>query len=268
MTISLPPAPAAFRWTDEPWGAALRCAPLGAVARHLFTTRQLALRGGSEAEAEWRAALASVGATPDGLMRVRQVHGNTVRVVARGEPADASLRPDGDAVISNVPGLALAVLVADCVPVLLADARSGAAAAVHAGWRGTAAGVAGQAIALMAERFGTRAADLTAAIGPSIGTCCYEVGPELYDAFIAAGHARADVDRWFSTVRLPDGRASLRLDVARANRDQLRAAAVPDTAIHDCRLCTRTHAQVFDSYRAEGNAAGRMAAIVVVPEGE
>jgi YfiH family protein len=264
--MTLPTPATAFHWTDEAWGTALRCAPLGDEARHLFTTRQLALRGGPETHpAEWGRALASVGASLDLLMRVRQVHGNLVRVVARGEPADATHRPDGDAVVSDVSGLALAVMVADCVPVLLADRRSGAAAAIHAGWRGTAAGVVGRAIALMVARFGTRPEDLTAAVGPSIGACCYEVGPELVDAFLAAGHDRASVDAWFGVMRLPDGRGSLRLDLWRATVDQLRGAGLSPSGIHACGLCTQTHADVFDSYREYGTNAGRMAAIVVVP---
>jgi YfiH family protein len=264
--MTLPTPAPEFHWTDEPWGAALRCGPLGGEARHLFTTRQLGLRGGPETHpAEWGRALAGVGASLDLLMRVRQVHGNVVRTIARGDAANAALRPDGDAVVSNVPGLALAVMTADCVPVLLADGRSGAAAAIHAGWRGTAAGVIGRAIAVMAKRFATRPQDLTAAVGPSIGACCYEVGPELVDAFLAAGHDRASVDAWFTVMRLPEGRDSLRLDLWRASVDQLRAAGLPPSGIHTCGLCTQTHADVFDSYREYGTNAGRIAAIVVVP---
>ena len=108
----------------------------------------------------WSAALASVGAIADRLMRVKQVHGN---VRARPE-AGASRRtttprprPDGDAIVSNVPGLVLAVMVADCVPILLADRETGAAAAIHAGWRGTCARVAPTAVEAMRREFGTRA---------------------------------------------------------------------------------------------------------------
>jgi copper oxidase (laccase) domain-containing protein len=107
---------------------------------------------------------------------------------------------------------------------------------------------------------------LVAAIGPSIGPCCYDVGEELVDAFLAAGHARRDIDRWFT--RVPSAaRAghSLRLDVAMSNVDQLAAAGVSREQIYACGLCTRTHRDVFDSYRADGANAGRMAAVIGVP---
>jgi copper oxidase (laccase) domain-containing protein len=132
-------------------------------------------------------------------MRVKQVHGNAVRVLRRGEVPEnaAGMRPDGDAVASNHPGLVLAVMVADCVPILLVDRRHGAAAAVHAGWRGTCARVAPAAIDVMRREFGTQPGDLIAALGPSVGPDDYEVGDNLIARFADAGHPAADIDRWF-----------------------------------------------------------------------
>lgn len=257
----------AFHWTSETWGTALRCAPLGALAQHAFTTRQLELRGGPEAQPrEWAAAAASVGVPLDRVMRVRQVHGRVVRVIRDGETSVDTYaeRPDGDAIVSDVPGLALTVLVADCVPVLLVDRRRGVAAAVHAGWRGTAASVVGASVRVMQE-LGAAPGDLVAAIGPSIRPCCYEVGDELLDAFRREGHGATEIGRWFSRVATDEGRMSLRLDVAQANRDQLRAAGVAEANIFDCGLCTKTYRETFDSFRADGERAGRMAAIIVVP---
>lgn len=201
-------------------------------------------------------------------MRVRQVHGRGVRVLRQDAISAAAHRerPDGDALISDASGLVLTVLVADCVPVLLLDRRIGAAAAVHAGWRGTCAGIVPAAIDAMRREFGTRPDDLTGAIGPSIGPCCYEVGEELIDAFRAAGHAEEDVTAWFRRVPRTDADGtSLRLDVARSNRDQLRRAGVPESAVFDSGLCTKTYRETFDSYRADGDAAGRMAAMITVP---
>lgn len=266
-----PTADPAFQWNAETWGAALRCAPLRAHAQHVFTTRQLQLRGGPESQRqEWAAAAASAGTTVDRVVRVKQVHGRSVRVIRRGAtPIDAYRdQPEGDAIVSDVPGLALTVLVADCVPVLLVDRTRGAAAAIHAGWRGTCAGVVRAAVDTMARELGSRPEQLMAAIGPSIRSCCYEVGEELIDAFRVEGHAESDIARWFA--RVPDtanGGGSLRLDVARANRDQLIAAGVEASAIFDCGLCTKTHCDTFDSYRADGEKAGRMAAMIVVPQG-
>lgn len=282
--MSLPLTPAGFAWTPATWGAALTCVPLGGAARHLFTTRQLLLRGGPETQPEaWNALVAAVDAPPDRLMRVRQVHGRVVRVLGRREvrqtanptlePADATRdlyldRPDADAIVSNIPGLVLCVLVADCVPVLLVDPRSGAAAAIHAGWRGTCAGIVEAAVTAMTRELGAAPQRIIAAIGPSIRPCCYEVGEELVSAFEAAGHTASDIARWFSRVPADEGTGtSLRLDVAGSNRDQLVAAGLRVENIFDCGFCTKTHRETFDSYRADGEQAGRMAAIVVVPPG-
>lgn len=256
--MSLPRPSAAFHWTSEPWGAALRCRALDAVAQHAFTSKQLAL---PDVES-WRAALASVGATPDRLMRVKQVHGNTVRVLRRGELPDAAagLRPDGDAIASNHPGLVLAVMVADCVPILIVDSKGGAAAAVHAGWRGTCARVSAAAAGVLSREFGSNHGDLIAAIGPSVGPDDYEVGGAVIDAFIGAGHAAADVDRWFVRSGVKP-----RLDLWAANRDQLTASGLRADRIFTCGLSTVAYPHVFDSYRVAGERAGRMAGLIVVP---
>ena len=254
----LPAPDPAFHWTSEPWGHALRCRRFGAATQHLFTSKQLAL----PAADAWSAALLSVCATADRLMRVTQVHGNGVRLLKRGELLeDASEQtPDGDAIVSNQPGLALAVTVADCVPILLVDPARGAAAAIHAGWRGTCARVAPTAIEIMQREFGSNPADLIAAVGPSAGPDDYEVGESLVEAFLAAGHRRSEVDRWF--IR---SSAKPHLDLWSANRDQLIASGVDATRVHVCGLSTVSHPEVFDSYRVAGERASRMAAVIVVP---
>jgi len=190
------------------------------------------------------------------------VHGNVVRVLARGQTheADADAKPDGDAVVSNIAGLVLAVLVADCVPILMADRTVGAAGAVHAGWRGTCARVGPTAVETMCRQFGTEPSHLVAAIGPSIGPADYEVGQALIDAFKQAGHDASDLARWFTWHD-----AQLRLDLWAANRDQLLAAGLQADRIFTCGLSTLAHADVFDSFRSAGERAGRMAAVIAVP---
>jgi len=254
----LPAPDPAFHWTSEAWGHALRCRRFGTSTQHLFTSKQLAL----PAADAWSAALASVGATTDRLMRVKQVHGNAVRIVKRGDVPDGAggQRPDGDAIVSNQPGLVLAVMVADCVPILVVDPVRGAAAAIHAGWRGTCARVGPAAIETMQRECGSRPADLVAAIGPSAGPADYEVGESLVAAFLAAGHPRTDIDRWFTRSG-----AKPHLDLWSANLEQLRASGVDAARIHVCGLSTVSHPDVFDSYRVAGERAGRMAAIIVVP---
>jgi YfiH family protein len=256
--MTLPGPGATFHWTSEAWGNALRCERLGGAAQHLFTSRQLAL---PDADA-WRAALLSVGSTPDRLMRVKQVHGNVLRILERGRvPANAHLdRPDGDAIVSNQPGLALAVMVADCVPILLFDPATRSAAAIHAGWRGTCARVAPAAIDAMQRVFGTKPADLIAAIGPSVGPADYQVGESLITAFTDAGHPQTHIDRWFARRG-----GKLFLDLWAANVAQLLDAGIAEDAISLCGLSTVSRPDIFHSYRVEGDRAGRMAAIIVVP---
>jgi YfiH family protein len=268
-----PPQPnAAFHWRREPWGLALLCTELEPAAQHLFTSRQLALPD----DDSWRLVTASLGSTPDRLMRVKQVHGHSVRVLTRGDvPWNArELRPDADALASNQPGLVLAVMVADCVPILIADPVRGAAAAVHAGWRGTCAQVAPAAIAVMQRQFGTNPSDLIAAIGPSVGPDDYEVGESVVEAFAKAGHSQHHLDGWFRrgtatgaptrTVRRGVV-AKPHLDLWRANADQLAAAGLRRDRIFSCGLSTVTHTSVFESYRVDGERAGRMAGLIVVP---
>ena len=258
-TAALPSPAPGFRWTAENWGPMLRCVPLEAIAQHGFTSRQLALRPGESGTDRWARAAASVGCAVPRLARVRQVHGAEVRVV-RGDSLDAPA-PDADAVITATPGLAVTVVAADCVPILLADPATGAVAAVHAGWRGTCARVAAATVAALAREFGVAPARLVAAIGPSIGACCYDVGDDLLRAFDEAGHSSVDRAAWFSR----DAAGRLRLDLWRANADQLVHAGLAPDAVHVSGLCTRTHVGVFESYRAEGERAGRMAAIITAP---
>lgn len=256
--MNLPTPDPAFHWTVEPWGQALRCRPLAAIAQHAFTSKQLKLPD----PAGWASAARSVGGEPGQVRRVKQVHGNVVRVLKRGHTRDSDAidRPDGDAVISNVPGLVLAVLVADCVPIVLADGTGGAAGAIHAGWRGTCARIGPTAVEAMRREFGTDPANLVAAIGPSIGPGDYEVGEALVDAFQQAGHQAGDLARWFAHHE-----ARLHLDLWSANRDQLIAAGVRPDRTFTCGLSTLSHAGVFDSYRSAGEQAGRMAAVIAVP---
>lgn len=261
----LPPPDPAFHWTAEAWGHALRCRPLSAVTQHAFTTKQLQLPpGGPRANPDgWTQAVASVGAGLEQLIRVRQVHGASVRVLKDGETgaADVATLPDADAIVSNAKGYVLSVQVADCVPILMANAQAGVAAAVHAGWRGTCARVARAAVDALTREWGVDPADLTVVIGPSIGACCYEVGPPVLEAFRAAGADDDELRRWFTHA---DGGA-LRLDLWAANRDQLLNAGVKEERLFICGLCTQTHRDVFESYRADGAGAGRMAALIAVP---
>jgi polyphenol oxidase len=238
----------AFQWTQEPWGRALRCSRL--PVPHLFTSRDVVLR---DDEREWGAVAASLGVGADRLRLLKQVHGVNVAVARRGESWPAA-RPQADVVITNDPGVAIGVRTADCAAILLYDRAKNVAGAAHAGWRGTAAHAAGAAVRAMQEEYGTRPCDIVAAIGPSLGQCCGEVGREVLEAFRAGGADAASIARWFTAGT---GDRSL-LDLERANAEQLQRAGVGTDSIFTAGLCTKTHPSRFHSYRAHGATAGRM----------
>jgi YfiH family protein len=151
---------------------------------------------------------------------------------------------EGDALLTRTPGLAVSVRTADCFPILLVDLESRAVAAVHAGWRGTAAGIVTSTLARMREDFGTEPENVLAAIGPGIGSCCYEVG--------------ADVARQFGMAQAG------KLDLAVENWNQLTAAGVRPNSIEVVGGCTFCHPAQFCSWRRDRDRAGRMISFVRV----
>ena len=273
------PLPDAFEWIRYPWGPAIRCRDLAAVAGHCFTTRAPVLGTGPLTPGDgWHRVALAMGISPQAIVRLRQVHGTRVVSVGRHEtfPPEATDWSVGDIAASDHPGVAVCVKVADCVPILLADRRSGSVAAVHAGWRGTAAGAARVAVEALGEHFGAAPGDLLAAIGPSIGPCCYRVGQDVRAAFEAAGTQTGSLAAWFSRTpatkavcgvpgtdpAASGGGPALFLDTWTANADQLRAAGVPASQVHVSRVCTSCYRETFHSYRVDGERAGRMIGII------
>jgi YfiH family protein len=180
-----------------------------------------------------------------------QVHGAVVAVV---DVADGGRIIDGaDGLVTAARGVVLAVHAADCVPLLLADFHRHVVAAVHAGWRGVAAGIAAEAVSVMVERFGCRPGDLRVAIGPCIGPCHYEVDAPVID--------RLQKWPWWEAVVTPNARGRWQLDLREANRRQLSERGVPMIQIETLDWCTFEHPELFYSYRRNG-ATGRMAALI------
>jgi YfiH family protein len=240
-----------FEFRGTAAGRALHSAALE-MAPHLFTTKEMVGRGDS-ARGELSRLAAALDVAADDVVMVTQVHGRSVLVVERGEPVPEAA--SADAIVSTDPGRAICVRVADCVPILLADRTGRAVAAVHAGWRGTCAGVAVAAVQAFEDAAGVRPAELVAAIGPSIGPCCYQVDDRIRTTFLGM---TPDAASWFAE----DGPGYWRLDLWAANADQLESAGVPAAAIHQSRLCTFDRAGDFFSYRREGAGTGRMLAAI------
>jgi YfiH family protein len=257
----------------DPEGRALpllRSAIIPAAFRHGFPTRA----GGVSAPpfetlnlgGKWGDAPESVAENRRRLERAAgaklfvatQVHGAEIaRVGAGDDPAEiARLKVDG--LCTDRGDIALGVFVADCIPAVVVDERTGAFAAVHAGWRGTLAGVLPAAVRALAQHFDARAADLRVALGPAIGPCCFEVGPEVVEAF----EARLPDARATGVVArvLPDGKAFV--DIKRANGVLLERAGVSPAAIDagpECTACTRER---FFSFRRDKGQTGQHLAFV------
>lgn len=245
-----------FEWVESGVGRAWRSRAVAQHAEHVFTSRAVRFRGEAEA-ADFERLRLAVGA-PAPVVRVKQVHGRAVVLMRPGSGIRDAASPAGpfeaDAIVSLDPAQAVAVRVADCVPILIADRRRRAVAAVHAGWRGTAAGVTRETIQrLQAE--GIAPADLVAAIGPSIGPCCYQVDDKVRMTFLGM---TPDAVAWFAE----DGPGHWKLDLWQANADQLEEAGVAASAIHVARICTADHLDACFSYRKEGEGTGRMAAAI------
>jgi YfiH family protein len=186
------------------------------------------------------------------------VHGRTIAVSREGTLPGPWTPPQADGVVSDDPSAAFGVRVADCAPILMGDRRTGAVAAVHAGWRSTMQRIGAEAVAAMARELQSDPADLVAAIGPCLGACCGEMGEEVVHAFREAGHDDVTIDRWFAREA---GRRP-HFDLWRANVDQLMAAGLPAGSIHVAGLCTRTYPETFHSYRVRGTEAGRMVGVI------
>lgn len=196
-----------------------------------------------------------LGVPPERVYFLSQVHGVAARVLRGDEDREAVLREVGDITLSCAPGVACGVRSADCVPVLIADRRSGAVAAVHSGWRGTAQRVVQAGVTALLEIAGP-GVELVAAIGPHIEACCFEVGED-----VAAELARCSPLGDAATIR-QEG-AKPRVDLRRVVRAQLEEAGVASADIDDVRGCSVCDAARFFSYRRDGQRSGRLLSAIV-----
>ena len=190
------------------------------------------------------------------LVFTRQTHTDIVRRVDRsnaGEGLFFPVEPECDALVTNTPGLTLAVFTADCTPILLHDPVTGAVGAVHAGWRGTVAGIAGKTVDEMVSAYGCDRANIVAAIGPNIGPCCFETGADVPEALRSCLGCEAE-----EFIR-PVGEKYY-VNLKGANRRILERAGVK--RIDQSAACTACRPDRFWSHRKVGNRRGSMAALI------
>ncbi len=217
------------------------------------------------------------------LITLKQVHSDIIHLInrkavtryANAKSAAPSMRLVGDGMITNLPGVVLAVQAADCLPILLTDPRHHAIGVFHAGWRGTVQRIAAKGAGLMRLHFGTRFSDLRVAIGPGIGPCCYNVGEEVQERFESqfrwASRVFQEVEdeeglhrkypMLFLNQRAPGHGpqiTKLMLDLAAANRLQLLELGVKEAYMQDWHLCTACNKDRFFSHRAEFGRTGRL----------
>ena len=188
----------------------------------------------------------------DATAAMKQVHGCDVRSIAEPEPT-----PECDAVVTDRPGLGLIVHTADCVPMLMWAETVNAVSAVHAGWRGTLARVGKMAVEKLVSDKGASPEELHVAIGPAIRACCFEVGDEVVEAFVAGGRDKQSISR-------PGPRQRRHVDLIEDNRRQLMAAGVREERIYDSGCCTVCENERFYSYRKEGKGVGRLMGVIAI----
>lgn len=204
------------------------------------------------------------------LMTLRQIHSGLVHaadedIETHEESPTVHDRPlEGDGLHTGTAGRLLGVLTADCVPVLIADTRTRAVAALHAGWRGTLARIVERGVDAMQAHYGSRPEHLIAAIGPAIRPCCFAVGEEVQSAFAGVFPY---ADELFTTAQSQDGKPQLRLDLQNANQRQLLQAGLAAERIEvvrECTACCRLPGgrRKYFSYRAERGVTGRMLSVI------
>ena len=196
------------------------------------------------------------------LVTIKQIHSSVVHILGRYS-AEEQIDLQGDGMITDQPGLLLGIQTADCIPVLVIDRKRRAIAAFHAGWRGTVNRIVEQGVAEMRSSFASAPEDLSAAIGPGIGSCCYRVGEEVWSAFTSKFRYGGEL---FSQPLNSADPETLLLDLAEANRRQLLGSGLADSSIYSAHECTACNTQRFFSYRAEHGLTGRMLSVVGILE--
>jgi len=233
---------------------------LGGVSNGIYESLNLAQRAGDDIEnvkENYSLLCNTIGINTDDIVCSNQVHGTHIRVVTRDD-CGSLFKPNthqADGLITQTPGVALMVFVADCVPILLFDPKKRVAGAVHAGWRSTAANIPGIAVDKMTSEFGSSPADIKAAIGPCISKCCYETDSDVADALSEA--LNDNVHRCYIKHN-----SKYFIDLKEANNLLLKKAGLIDITISD--ECTSCLSDKYWSHRKTKGQRGSQAAVIVI----
>lgn len=217
---------------------------------------------GARVSENFRRFCAAIGASPEHLVKNQQVHGDTVRTVTGADAMSFPGEPgtvEADGLLTREPGVCLAVFSADCIPVLLCDPVKRAAAAVHAGWRGTALGIAARGVEALVSQCGSSPGDILAAIGPGISLCCFETHGDVPQGLRAGLGGDAE-----SHIHPIPGTEKYHVDLKGANRTWLLRAGLRPEHIALCPACTACDLETFWSHRRMGTTRGSMAALIEI----
>ena len=235
---------------------------LGGVSQGAFTSLNLGLTRGDDPEhvrENYRRFLSAVGASGKAFAMCDQVHGDTVRAITTADVKGdlyGKLHYEADGMMTAIPGVALVVFSADCIPVLLYDPVRRVIAAVHSGWRGTAAGIVTRAVERMGQVYGSRPENILAAIGPGIGPCCFETHEDVPNAMMAAVASPA-----LPFIKIKEN-GKFSVDLKGINAKRMELAGLDPANIAVCRDCTACMEEKYWSHRRQGTERGSMAAVI------
>lgn len=240
---------------------------MGGVSRGKYASMNMSFTNGdskSDVRENYNIIFSKLGLDPEKAVLSHQTHTSNLMVVTENDAGKGIVSErtynDIDGLITNCRGIALVTQYADCVPLLFYDPKKRVVASSHAGWRGTVAKIGEKTVKKMKEQFGCEAKDILAAIGPSIGKCCYEVDTPVYNEFIKSNIAY--IEKAFTAK----GGGKYMLDLQLANRLVLLKSGIKEENLCVTDLCTCCHSEYFHSHRATAGSRGNLAAIIALKE--
>ena len=237
------------------------CTRRGGASQDDYKSLNMSFREGDEefrVLSNWDRLATAFDIPLEQFLVVNQVHGDAIFVIKQhGSYFSTREELNYDAIVTNRSNLAICIKTADCVPVFIVDKVKKVIAAVHAGWRGTALGISAKVISLMINQYRSEPADILAAIGPSIGHCCYEVDSTTAEAFRGQGNSE------FFLQQGPK-KNNWMLDLPEANRRQILAAGVPESNMEVSGYCTTCNQDMFFSHRGSGGITGRQVNFMMI----